>query len=249
MATIYEKSVNELLKDFVNNWTKNDGVFQKKDAINWFNENYPKIKASTVSAHITKLSVNNKNRAHYHAHSDGRDDILFRINENTFRKYNSTTDSEPIYKLESKGTKVIDNDDEDEETEYDTAFAYEEDLKNYLAKNMEIIEPGLKLYEEDGINGLEYEVKGRFIDILAIDKNKNFVVIELKVSKTYDRVIGQLLRYKNWIQKELANDGQIVRGIIIANEISEDLMIACMGQKNIKLFEYELSVKLCEKDF
>lgn len=247
MMTIYDKSVNELLIDFVQNWTKNNGVFKKKDAIDWFNENYPKIKTSTVSAHITKFSVNNKNRVHYHAHSDGRDDIIFRINETTFRKYNSTTDSEPIYKIESKGTKVTD--EEEEETEYDTAFAYEEDLKNYLAKNMEIIETGLKLYEEDGINGLEYEVKGRFIDILAIDKNKNFVVIELKVSKTYDRVIGQLLRYKNWIQKELANDGQIVRGIIIANEISEDLKIACMGQPNIKLFEYELSVKLCEKYF
>ena len=96
---------------------------------------------------------------------------------------------------------------------------------------------------------MEYEVKGRFIDILAVDKNKNFVVIELKVSKSYDRVIGQLLRYKNWIQKELTNEGQIVRGIIIANEISEDLVIACMGQPNIKLYEYELSVKLCEKAF
>jgi hypothetical protein len=248
MATIYDKSVNELLKDFVDNWTKNDGVFQKKDTLDWFNENYPKIKASTVSAHITKFSVNNKNRAHYHAHSDGRDDILFRINENTFRKYNSTTDSEPIYKLDTNGKKISEDDD-NEDMEYDTAFAYEEDLKNYLAKNLDIIESGLKLYEEDGISGLEYEVKGRFIDILAVDKNKNFVVIELKVSRSYDRVIGQLLRYKNWIQKELANDGQIVRGIIIANEISEDLIIACMGQPNIKLYEYELSVKLCEKDF
>jgi hypothetical protein len=247
MATIYDKSVNEILKDFVENWIKNDGVFQKKDAIDWFNGNYPKIKASTVSAHITKFSVNNKNRVHYHAHTDGRDDILFRINENTYRKYNSTTDSKPIYTIEPKGEKI--SEDDDEEMEYDTAFAYEEDLKNYLAKNLDIIESGLKLYEEDGINGLEYEVKGRFIDILAVDKNKNFVVIELKVSKSYDRVIGQLLRYKNWIQKELANEGQIVKGIIIANEISEDLIIACMGQPNIKLYEYELSVKLNEKDF
>ena len=140
MATIYDRSVNELLKEFVENWIKNDGVFQKKDAIDWFNENYPKIKASTVSAHITKFSVNNKNRAHYHAHSDGRDDILFRINENTFRKYNKITDSEPIYIIEPKSKKI----EEDDETEYDTAFAYEEDLKNYLAKNLDIIESGLK---------------------------------------------------------------------------------------------------------
>lgn len=247
MATIYEKSVNELLKDFVDTWSDNNGVFVKKDVIDWFNKNYPKIKDSTVSAHITKFSVNNKNRVHYHAHLDGRDDILFKINENTYRKYNSENDSEPIYKFESKERIV--SEEADEDREYDTAFAYEEDLKNYLAKNLEIIEPWLKLFEEDGINGLEYEVNGRFIDILAVDKNKNFVVIELKVSKSYDRVIGQLLRYKNWIQKELVNDGQVVRGIIIANELSEDLKIACMGLPNIKLYEYELSVKLFERNF
>ena len=247
MATIYEKSVGELLKDFADSWSDNNGVFVKKDVIDWFNKNYPKIKDSTVSAHITKFSVNNKNRVHYHAHLDGRDDILFKINEHTYRKYNSITDSEPIYKFESK--EQIVSEDEDDEREYDTAFAYEEDLKNYLAKNLEIIEPGLKLFEEDGINGVEYEVNGRFIDILAVDKNKNFVVIELKVSKSYDRVIGQLLRYKNWIQKELANAGQVVRGIIIASELSDDLKIACMGLPNIKLYEYELSVKLFERIF
>jgi hypothetical protein len=247
MATIYEKSVGELLKDFVDTWSDNDGIFVKKDVIDWFNKNYSKIKDSTVSAHLTKFSVNNKNRVHYHAHLDGRDDILFRINEHTYRKYKCGTDSEPIYKFDTKGKMV--SEEEDEEREYGTAFAYEEDLKNYLAKNLEIIEPGLKLFEEDGINGLEYEVNGRFIDILAIDKNRNFVVIELKVSKSYDRVIGQLLRYKNWIQKEMANDGQLVRGIIIANELSDDLKIACMGLQNIKLYEYELSVKLYEKIF
>lgn len=247
MTTIYEKSVGELLKNFVNTWSNNDGVFEKKDVIGWFNNKYPKIKDNTISAHIIKFSVNNKNRVHYHAHVDGRDDILFRINEHTYRKYNSTSDSEPIYKFDSTERPVPEKEDED--TVYNTTFAYEEDLKNYLAKNMEIIESGLKLYEEDGINGLEYEVNGRFIDILAVDKNNNFVVIELKVSKSYDRVIGQLLRYKNWIQKEMANKGQIVRGIIIANELSDDLKIACMGLPNIKLFEYELSVKLNEINF
>jgi len=247
MATIYDKSVGELLKDFVDTWSDSNGVFVKKDVIDWFNKNYPNIKDSTVSAHITKFSVNNKNRVHYHAHLDGRDDILFKINEHTYRKYNSTTDSEPIYKFESK--EQIVSEEEDDDREYDTAFAYEKDLKNYLAKNLEIIEPGLKLFEEDGINGLEYEVNGRFIDILAVDKNKNFVVIELKVSKSYDRVIGQLLRYKNWIQKELANSGQLVRGIIIASELSDDLKIACMGLPNIQLYEYELSVRLFERSF
>jgi RecB family endonuclease NucS len=77
-------------------------------------------------------------------------------------------------------------------------FAYERDLQNYLAKNLHRVEPGLRLYEEDEISGIEFPVGGRFIDILAVDNQGNYVIIELKVSKVsrgYDRVIGQLLRY------------------------------------------------------
>jgi RecB family endonuclease NucS len=123
-------------------------------------------------------------------------------------------------------------------------FAYESDLRDYLAKNLQIIESGLRLYEEEGITGIEFPVGGRFIDILAIDSNGDFVVIELKVSRGYDRVIGQILRYMAWIEQNQANIGQKVRGIIVARKISEDLMLACSLMANIDLFEYELSLSL-----
>ncbi len=95
-------------------------------------------------------------------------------------------------------------------------FAYEKDLQNFLSKNLSVIEPGLKLYEDEGINGIEFGVGGRYIGILAVDKANNYVVIELKVSRGYDRVIGQILRYMAWIHKNQADEGQSVRGIIIA---------------------------------
>ena len=51
-------------------------------------------------------------------------------------------------------------------------------------------ESGLNLtVPEEGINGIEFPVGGRFIDILAVDSNNDFFVIELKVSRGYDRVI------------------------------------------------------------
>lgn len=123
-------------------------------------------------------------------------------------------------------------------------FAYEKDLQNFLAKNLKLIEPELKLFEEEGINGIEFPAGNRFIDILAIDKNNDFIVIELKVSKGYDRVVGQILRYIGWVEQKMASDGQKVRGIIICKDISEDLTLACSKIKEIELFEYELSVKL-----
>jgi len=121
-------------------------------------------------------------------------------------------------------------------------FAYERDLQDYLAQNLHIIEPALHLYNDEGITGVEFPVGGRFIDILAVDSSGGYVVIELKVSKGYDRVVGQLLRYMSWIKKHHAEPGQRVRGIIVAKQITEDLRLACSEVPAISLYEYALSV-------
>ena len=68
------------------------------------------------------------------------------------------------------------------------------------------------------------------------------MVIELKVSRGYDRVVGQLMRYIAWIANNQAETGQKVRGIIIAREISEDLLLASALVPHVQLFEYELSL-------
>ncbi len=118
------------------------------------------------------------------------------------------------------------------------------DLQNFLVKNLDLIEPGLELYENEGITGTEYTAGNRFADILATDSDNDLVVIELKVSKGYDRVIGQILRYMAWIEKNLADESQKVRGMIIARQISEDLKLACSKIADVELMEYELSVKI-----
>ena len=94
---------------------------------------------------------------------------------------------------------------------------------------------GCEIWDLDG---------NRYIDILALDKENNYVIIELKVSRGYDRVVGQILRYMAWIKKNHADENQNVRGIIIAREISEDLLLACSTIPNIDLYEYKLSVSL-----
>jgi len=47
-----------------------------------------------------------------------------------------------------------------------------------------------------------------------------------------------------WVAKHQAEATQQVRGIIVAREISEDLLLACSNLPNVVLFEYELSVSL-----
>ena len=63
------------------------------------------------------------------------------------------------------------------------------------------------------------------------------MVIETKVSRAYDRVVGQILRYMGWVKENLA-------GVIVASEISNDLILATSSVEDIRLVEYEISFSL-----
>lgn len=217
-------------------------IFTRDNVRSWFKEKYPKIKDGTIAAHMIRMSVNARSRTHYNA-KPGEDDLFFQIDQKQFRLYDEISDPAPIYE-KSVAPEPEEQEAIDEEPDGSPEFAYEKDLQNYLAKNLSIIEPGLQLFEDDDINGIEFPVDGRFIDILAVDEQGSYVVVELKVSRGYDRVVGQLLRYMSWIKLHQAENGQSVRGVIVAREISKDLLLACSGIPDIELFEYELSIKL-----
>lgn len=244
---IYSKSVRALMKeDMITTLAPTVGaVFSKQQAIDWFAKNYPKIKTGTITAHLIRLSINASSRAHYSA-KPGEDDVFFRVDPSHFRLYQAEHDPLPIYTTRGASESGKETQDEDDEESAQGAgqFAYEADLRNYLVKNLAVLEPGLRLYEDEGITGIEFPVGGRFIDILAIDARGGLVVIELKVSRGYDKVVGQLMRYIAWIRKNQADTNQQVRGIIVAREISEDLLLACSLLPDAKLYEYQLSFAL-----
>lgn len=242
--SIYQKSVKMLFKDLIQDLKIEKGqMIERQRIYAWFNQKYPLIKQGTISAHLILFSINAPSRIHHPIDSSGgKDDLFYQLDSRRFRLYDPTSDPPPIYPktfYEETATQV--EEIQDEETE----FAYERDLQNFLAKNLNLIEAGLSLYKEEGITGLEFPVGGRAIDILAVDKLKNFVVIELKVSRGYDKVVGQILRYIAWVRKNLAGNNQQVRGIIIAREMTEDLLLACSEESHkIDLYEYRLSVSL-----
>jgi RecB family endonuclease NucS len=83
------------------------------------------------------------------------------------------------------------------------------------------------------------------IDILAVDKDSGFVVIELKVSRGPDAVAGQVLRYKNWVKVNLAGN-KLTRGIIVAGHVSDKILYAIASDPEVTAREYELSLSLRE---
>jgi len=133
--------------------------------------------------------------------------------------------------------------DRDDEIESEQEFAYESDLRDFLARNLSILEPGLELFRDGEKNGVEYPIPGGRIDILTKNHENQFVVIELKVSQGRNPTIGQLLYYMGWVDKNLPSSKKS-RGIIIAKDISDDLKLACGRIPDISLYRYSFSVKV-----
>jgi hypothetical protein len=133
-----------------------------------------------------------------------------------------------------------DGDGSTEDTEQQ--FAVESDLRDFLANNLSIIEPGLRLYHEHDRDGVEYPVEDGRIDILAMDKDDRPVVIELKLSRGRNRTIGQILYYMGWVDEHLGKGP--CRGMIIAREISDDLAVAVQRVPDVFLYRYRLSVSV-----
>lgn len=249
---IYDKPTRALLKDMVQDLAIQPGqVLTSSRVLEWFGQRYPKLKRGTIAAHLVQAATNDCGRLHHPA-TNASDDIFFKIGPGQFRLYEPGKDPAPIHELvegdvarEEALSADADSDDDGGVGAQpgSSEFLLEKDLQRYLAENLGCIEAGLTLYEDEGLRGFEFDAGGgRRIDILAVDAKGALVVLELKVSKGYDRVVGQLLRYVNWVKRELAEPGQRVRGIIVCRSMSEDLRLACAGIPDVELMEYQLSV-------
>jgi endonuclease len=241
---IYPKSVRELMHEMAADMKLQPGqVFVRDQVLDWFQIRYPLIKEGTIRAHLMRMSINAPSRIH-HKLRQKDDDLFFQLDGSRFRLYEPASDPAPIRPGADPRPELVEADETPQSPAEASQFAYEHDLRDYLARNLGLIEPGLRLYDEEGITGIEFPAGGRFIDILAVDRDGGYVVVELKVSKGYDRVIGQLLRYMGWIEKNQADAGQRVRGVVVAKDITEDLRLACARIPDVRLFEYQLSVTL-----
>jgi restriction system protein len=129
-----------------------------------------------------------------------------------------------------------------------TAFALEKHLEDFLVANWAQTELGKThdIFAEEGETvGQQYQSDTGPIDILAVSKDKKeLLVIELKKGKASDNVVGQIQRYMGFVKDMLAEEGQNVRGIIIALEDDVRIRRALSVAQNIEFFRYELTFKL-----
>ena len=106
----------------------------------------------------------------------------------------------------------------------------EREIRDYVAKNLHLIAPGLKLV------GVEHAVPFGRIDVLAMDGNFNYTVIELKRGVATRDAIGQLQSYMGAIQQEVP--GSDVAGVLIAKGLDPGAKAALSICKGIDFVQY-----------
>ena len=128
-------------------------------------------------------------------------------------------------------------------------FVLEKYLEDFIVSNFDTIFKGrLHIFEDSkGNDGQQYATDIGPIDILAIEeKAKAFVVIELKKGRPSDRVVGQILRYMGWVKRNLCENGQTVKGLVICRDHDPKLTYALEMTHNIDVRYYSVSFKLKE---
>lgn len=241
------------------------GILSTNDVITRIYSKHPDRpwKDSTVRAHLIGLSVNDPTSRYYPYAR--RHAFLYALGNARYRLWNPNEDG--VWVVTPDGVRKADETDADQaevaaaETLEDveamaegetplmameTSVSLERDLERSLVTNLSQLERGLRVYHADGLQGhqLDTDVVGR-IDILAVDEQGGFVVIELKAGEADERVYGQILRYMGWVKRELAG-GKPVRGIIVANSFHERAKYAMEATPNIKLVRYEVSFRFLD---
>lgn len=137
----------------------------------------------------------------------------------------------------------------DETIEDPAVFAMEKHLEAFLVENWKQtpLAKQYDIYEEEGeLIGQQYRTDDTgTIDILAISKDKKeLLVVELKKGRASDVVVGQVQRYMGYVKEELAEDGQVVKGVIIALEDDRRIRRALSVATNISFYLYKVRFEL-----
>ena len=132
--------------------------------------------------------------------------------------------------------------EEDQMTYKAPLFSYERDLKSSLVFQAETLFPKYIIYGTDN-EGVEYCIEGKRIDLL-LERDNELLAIELKAGAADFKVFGQISMYLGLLTKRFP--GKTIKGVIIASDIDDSLINACITNDKIRLFTYQMQLSLNE---
>lgn len=109
-----------------------------------------------------------------------------------------------------------------------------------------LIEDGLEVYSEKGeLVGVGYSTAVGDIDVLARDDAGGWVVVCIPDSKGKD-IVSDLLQRMGWVRRHLGQSGEEVRGIVLLDELPDDLGYAAAAVSDsveFKLYQMALTLE------
>src|SRR5690606_7447777 len=142
---------------------------------------YPGTNEPSINAQIIECSVNQPSRIHYPSNqkprvcNDPRYDFLYSVHRGKVVLYDpgqhgvwEIVEEGGRFRIHQRGVEEEPAAEDDAAPEKSGFFALESHLRDYLALNLDAVEPGLTLYrDESGREGIEYPTDVGYIDILA----------------------------------------------------------------------------------
>lgn len=251
---IYEKPIWGLIKDALADLPE---IFMTDDVLNWFRAKYPKIKESSIRAHIVGMSANNPTRRHYSGTLDHG--VIYKLDRNRYTRYDPEHHGTFNKYGKQEGIADVNGQDElsaeqlsdyagEEPSPGQVEFALEQHLEEFMERNWGRIDFGIDLEiwkDEEGIEGRQYPTDVGYIDFLCKDRQSgSFVVLELKKGRTSDAVVGQCQRYMGWVKTHLESEERPVLGLIIASDLDDRLKYALEVAPQIHLRLYRVNFEL-----
>ncbi len=228
----YHRSVYELVREAALSLGRDGRVFSVADVIRYIRGKYPDCPYSDNSfrMHLLGLSINNRH-APTRWPSLYKRAFLIQVSSSRFRLARPGEDS--LEDSWEAGTGEVDLRGL-EEVGY--SLSLERDLEDYLSRNLDVVEEGLRLVErQKDLPGI-----GR-LDILARDRSGTPVVIELKAGQADEKAVGQLQAYMEYLREQGHKN---IRGILIASSYTPKAVYAAKAVKNIKLARYKVQFKI-----
>jgi hypothetical protein len=106
-----------------------------------------------------------------------------------------------------------------------TFFVLESGLEEAVKANLKQL--GLRLADADIRQQCSLGIGAGRTDLICLDQNSDFVILELKAVHTSDEAVGQILRYMGFVREKWAEaSGKKVRGIILSPSFDEQLRLA-----------------------
>jgi len=202
-------------------------TFTPNDIIRKIHETNPEIPAGTIRSYVIAMAPNHPSSKH-HPSTRRLHGFFEYLNRGRFRlKAKVDVTTEPNREEE----------DTIEENLEEVQISLEGDLELFIVKDLTSVEDGLSQYQGD--RGEQFSVDSGRIDVLAVDKEGSFVVIELKAGTATDSVLAQVLAYMADVKKTLA-DQKRVRGIIIAYDFSNRLTSAVSLLEDVAIVKYRV---------